>query len=75
MSSGKESGISRRGFASMDKDRLKLVASQGGSSVKKENRYFSLNNDAAKAAAVLGGKSHLGKTRKKKDDTGNDGTQ
>jgi general stress protein YciG len=52
----KESGISRRGFASMTPERRKELAIKGGKSVKPENRAFSKNKDLARAAGKLGGR-------------------
>jgi general stress protein YciG len=44
--------VGKRGFASMAPERLKQVASQGGRSVKSENRAFSRDLDLAKRAAI-----------------------
>ena len=55
----KESGISRRGFASMDKEAQRKVASLGGSSLKPEQRSFFRNRELAAEAGRKGGlKSH-----------------
>jgi general stress protein YciG len=45
-----------RGFASMDPEKLKLVASKGGKSVPPAKRSFSQNRELAAAAGSKGGK-------------------
>lgn len=49
------SGKSRRGFASMDRERQKEIASKGGRSVPEEKRSFSRNRDLAASAGRKGG--------------------
>lgn len=51
-----QSGIKRRGFASMSPERRKEIAAMGGKSVLKANRTFSKNKDLAAAAGRKGGK-------------------
>lgn len=46
----------KRGFASMNPERLRALAAQGGSRSKPEDRYFAKNPDAARAAGIKGGK-------------------
>lgn len=50
-------GKSRRGFASMDRERQREIASKGGRSVPEEKRSFSLNRDLAATAGRKGGKN------------------
>lgn len=50
-------GKSRRGFASMDRERQREIASKGGRSVPEEKRSFSLNRDLAASAGRKGGKN------------------
>ena len=51
----KESGISRRGFASMSPERRKEIASKGGKSVNPANRAFAQNKELAREAGRKGG--------------------
>lgn len=46
---------SRRGFAGMDPERRRAIASKGGSSVPDEKRSFSKNHELAVAAGRKGG--------------------
>ena len=48
---------SKRGFASMSPERIREIASKGGSSVPKEKRSFSTNSDLAARAGRKGGTS------------------
>lgn len=48
---------SRRGFASMDPEKQRAIASQGGKSVPAEKRSFSQNRDLASAAGRKGGQA------------------
>ncbi|WP_246389418.1 general stress protein [Microvirga mediterraneensis] len=48
---------SRRGFASMDPERQREIASRGGKSVPADKRSFSQNRDLASAAGRKGGQS------------------
>ncbi len=65
------SGISRRGFASMDPARQREIARKGGASVPSEKRSFSQDRSLAANAGRKGGEaSHGG--RGKVDST--DGT-
>jgi len=56
---GRTSGTSRRGFASMDEDRRREIASLGGRSQGKENNPGNFANDRQKAvtAGRKGGQS------------------
>lgn len=47
----------RRGFAAMDPDRRREIASKGGRSVKAENRSFSKDRELAATAGKKGGMS------------------
>jgi uncharacterized protein len=48
---------SRRGFANMDPEKRRRIASLGGQSVAPEDRSFSKNRDLAVAAGKKGGKA------------------
>jgi len=50
-------GKSRRGFASMDRERQREIASKGGRSVPEEKRSFSRDRSLAAAAGRKGGQS------------------
>jgi general stress protein YciG len=50
-------GTSNRGFASMDRERQRQIASKGGKSVAPEARSFSQNRELAAEAGRKGGKS------------------
>ena len=55
-----ERRASNRGFASMDADKQRRIASKGGRSVPNEKRSFSLNRQLAAEAGRKGGQaSHL----------------
>lgn len=47
----------RRGFAAMDPEKRRLIASKGGKAVKAENRSFSKDKALAARAGTKGGKS------------------
>ncbi len=51
-----KSGISKRGFASMDPDRQREIARKGGASVPSEKRSFSQDRALAASAGREGGK-------------------
>ena len=46
-----------RGFASMDPERQRAIASKGGQSVPKDKRSFALNKNLATEAGRKGGQS------------------
>jgi general stress protein YciG len=48
---------STRGFASMDPERQRAIASKGGQSVPKDKRSFALNKTLAAEAGRKGGQS------------------
>ena len=48
---------STRGFASMDPERQRAIASKGGQSVPKDKRSFALNKNLAAEAGRKGGQS------------------
>jgi len=55
---------STRGFASMDAEKQRAIASKGGQNVSDENRSFSKNRDLAAEAGRKGGQaSHSGRPR------------
>lgn len=47
----------KRGFASMDEQKQRAIASKGGQSVPDEKRSFSQNHELASAAGRKGGQS------------------
>lgn len=51
---------SNRGFASMDEDRQREIASKGGRSVPAEKRSFSQDRELASEAGRKGGQSSSG---------------
>jgi uncharacterized protein len=53
-----------RGFAGMDPDRLREIASKGGKSVDPAKRSFSKDNGLAVAAGRKGGNGGAGKPKK-----------
>jgi uncharacterized protein len=54
---GREGGTSNRGFASMDEDKQREIASKGGQSVPDEKRSFSQDRELAAEAGRKGGQS------------------
>ena len=54
------SGTSNRGFASMDEDKQREIASKGGSSVDAEDRSFSKDPELAAEAGRMGGQASGG---------------
>jgi general stress protein YciG len=65
-----EQGSSNRGFASMDEDKQREIASKGGSSVPKEERSFSKDHELAAEAGRKGGEaSHGGHGHSGKEDS------
>jgi len=61
-------GISRRGFASMDPERRKEIARMGGASVPSEKRSFSQDRTLARDAGRKGGENSY-RSRKPDDQT------
>ncbi len=55
---------SRRGFAAMDPDRRREIASRGGASVPSEKRSFAQNRGLAAAAGRKGGAASRGGGRR-----------
>ncbi len=49
---------SKRGFASMSKERVRMIAAKGGRSTPPEKRSFSYNQELARTAGRKGGKSN-----------------
>lgn len=64
-----ESGTSNRGFASMDEEKQREIASKGGKSQGKENNPGNFANDREKAAAAgrIGGQNSRGGGRTSDD--------
>ena len=54
------SGVSKRGFASMDPDRQREIARKGGASVPSEKRSFSQDRSLAAQAGRKGGEASHG---------------
>ena len=54
------SGVSRRGFASMDPERQREIARKGGASVPGEKRSFSQDRSLAAEAGRKGGEASHG---------------
>lgn len=63
-------GTSNRGFASMDEERQREIASKGGKSQGKENNPANFANDREKAAAAgrIGGQNSKGGGRSSDSD-------
>ncbi len=57
---------SRRGFAAMDPERLREIASRGGASVPSDKRSFAQNRTLAADAGRKGGSASKGGGRKPK---------
>ncbi len=63
------SGVSKRGFASMDPARQREIARKGGASVPSEKRSFSQDRNLAAQAGRKGGEaSHGSRTDKPADE-------
>ena len=58
------SGVSKRGFASMDPQRQREIARKGGASVPSEKRSFSQDRSLAASAGRKGGESSHGSRRR-----------
>jgi len=58
-----QSGKSNRGFASMDENKQREIASKGGKSVPPEERSFSKDRDLASEAGKKGGENSHGGRR------------
>lgn len=54
------SGVSKRGFASMDPERQREIARKGGASVPSEKRSFSQDRTLAAQAGRKGGEASHG---------------
>lgn len=63
----RKSGVSRRGFASMDPERQREIARKGGASVPGEKRSFSQNRELAAAAGRKGGEASHGPRKDEAD--------
>ncbi len=59
-SQGSGSGTSNRGFASMDEQKQREIASKGGRSVAAQDRSFSQNRELAAQAGRKGGQASHG---------------
>lgn len=59
--SSQTKSTSTRGFASMDREKQRAIASKGGRSVPDEKRSFSQNHKLASEAGRKGGKSSHGR--------------
>lgn len=58
------SSSSNRGFAAMDEDKQREIASKGGSSVDPEDRSFSKDHELAAEAGRRGGQISQGATER-----------
>lgn len=58
-----------RGFAGMDQERQRQIASKGGQSVPAEERSFSRDRNLASEAGRKGGENSHGSRRNTSDDT------
>lgn len=63
------SGVSKRGFASMDPERQREIARKGGASVPSEKRSFSQDRSLAAQAGRKGGEASHGSRNKTESDT------
>lgn len=69
--SSRASGVSKRGFASMDPERQREIARKGGASVPSEKRSFSQDRSLAAQAGRKGGEaSHGARGRDNNRDAG-----
>ena len=64
---------SGRGFASMDEDKQREIASKGGQSVPDEKRSFSQDRDLAAEAGRKGGENSHGGGNRSGNQGGNQG--
>lgn len=62
------SGVSKRGFASMDPERQREIARKGGASVPSEKRSFSQDRSLAAQAGRKGGEASHGARNKGPDE-------
>lgn len=58
-----KSGISRRGFASMSKERQKEIASRGGIEAHKKGKAHEFTTSEARTAGRKGGLARQGKKK------------
>lgn len=65
MPDDKPSGLSRRGFGSMDKARLHEVSSRGGKAVPADKRAFAMDPALASEAGKLGYKKGIASMKPK----------
>jgi len=63
------SGVSKRGFASMDPERQREIARKGGASVPSEKRSFSQDRSLAAQAGRKGGEASHGSRRPEDEGT------
>jgi general stress protein YciG len=66
--------MSKRGFASMDPQRQREIASRAGKSVRPENRAFSRDRELAERAGALGGAAAKRRRQEKLGDFLSDAT-
>jgi uncharacterized protein len=65
-----ERRTSSRGFASMDEEKQRRIASKGGRSVPNEKRSFSMDRRLAAEAGRKGGQASHGGARKRPPNSG-----
>ena len=63
MERGESQRRGRQGFASMDVERQREIASKGGSAVPPEKRPFARNHELAARAGRKGGQAAQGRQR------------
>lgn len=56
MHKDKKNWVAKRGFASMDPDRMREIASMGGKAAHSQGHAHEWDSDQAKAAGRIGGK-------------------
>ncbi len=66
MNDTQKSGISRRGFASMDYEKQRQIASKGGKTAHKNGNAHKWTSEEARAAGQKGGRNR-GQSNKEKD--------
>ena len=68
-----QSDSSNRGFASMDEDKQREIASKGGKSVPDEERSFSKDRELASEAGRKGGENSHGGGQRQQSQGGSGG--
>ena len=63
---GNKSGKTERGFAAMDPERQRAIASEGGKAAHQSGNAHEFNSEEARAAGRKGGQSSGGNQRSKR---------